>query len=472
MVEILCGNNEFEMSLMNDDSVDSIVTDPPYGLKFMNRHWDYDVPTVEFWKEAYRVLKPGGHILVACGTRTQHRMAVNIEDAGFEIRDIIAWVYGSGFPKSLDISKAIDKTDANVERRNRNLYFTKWMRSTGITAAQINEATNSSMGSHYLTDKEQPAVATLAMFEKIKHLLPTPSPEIYQMMVDRTVESENYKNREIVDIRKDNGGRSIQFLAANNNEGHEYKITAPATDAAKQWDGWGTALKPAMELWTLARKPLEKRTVAENVLTYGTGGLNIDGCRVDADDAKGGEYTVKRFAPGASVVKDGNWKQDKEFTGQMKPGRFPANFIHDGSDEVLDLFPDAKGQQGRAKNDGKDSGNAVYGKMKNVSASPEPRGDEGSAARFFYCAKASKSDRGEGNTHETVKPTDLMRYLCRMITPPGGLILDPFAGSGTTGKAAALEGFDCILIEQQEKHIPTIERRVRLAEAQYDFSNY
>ena len=286
-----------------DCSVDSVVTDPPYGLSFMGKRWDYDVPSVEVWAECLRVLKPGGHLLAFAGTRTQHRMAVRIEDAGFEIRDMIAWVYGSGFPKSLDVSKAIDKR-AGAERE---------------------------------------VVSNNPTFRK------------------------------------------MQENASNYNLQRNEFITAPATPEAKQWQGWGTALKPALEPITVARKPLIG-TVAENVLQYGTGAINVDGGRV-------GE-------------------------------RWPANFIHDGSEESTDLL--------------------------------------GASARFFYCAKASKADRGE-NHHPTVKPTDLMRYLCRLVTPPSGIVLDPFMGSGSTGKAAMLEGFAFVGIEREAEYIDIAKARIQSA---------
>ena len=384
--DLYLGDCLFWLAMLPDNSVDAVVTDPPYGLSFMGKKWDYDVPGEAIWRECLRVLKPGGHLLAFAGTRTQHRMAVRIEDAGFEIRDMIAWVYGSGFPKSLDVSKAIDKA-AGAEREVVGVKENSFGRKPG---------------------------------------------------------------------GGDGWGEAIEGGKASD---HVFNITAPATEAARQWQGWGTALKPALEPITVARKPLVG-TVAENVLTHGTGALNIDGCRVHADDAQGGTYTVKRFAPGASVNRDGNWKQEAEFTGEMKPGRFPANLIHDGSDEVVAGFP------GEA---------------------------DGSAARFFYCAKASKRDRDEGcegleakrttfadgtglknngdgtprnqqpsnrNHHPTVKPTDLMRYLCRLVTPPGGTVLDPFMGSGSTGKAAALEGFHFIGMERDADYFVIAQARI------------
>jgi DNA modification methylase len=432
------------MAEMAPDSVDSIVTDPPYGLSFMGKEWDHGVPGAEFWTAALRVAKPGAHLLAFGGTRTFHRLAVAIEDAGWEIRDTVMWVYGSGFPKSLDVSKAIDKMDAKGEQEARRLRFTAWVRSTGITAGQINEATGTFMGSHYTTAASQPAVMTREHLEAVRHMVGD-VPEWVEREADiRTVESQNFASREVVEERTavQGGGSSLQIRMGERRE-VEANITAPATDAARQWDGWGTALKPAWEPIIVARKPLVG-TVAANVLEYGTGGLNVDGCRVGTGDG----YTE-------------NAVTERRTFEPAPGGRWPANLIHDGSDEVVGLFPEA-----------------------------------GSAARFFYCAKASKRDREEGleafdavsrpngnkwtdqdyrvtkgerpasaesgprkNLHPTVKPTDLMRYLCRLVTPPGGLVLDPFCGSGSTGKAALLEGFRFIGVEKDEASAETARAR-------------
>jgi DNA modification methylase len=368
MIDIRHGDCLEVLRAMPDCSVDAVVTDPPYGLSFMGKKWDYDVPSVEIWHECLRVLKPGGHLLAFAGTRTQHRMACRIEDAGFEIRDIIAWVYGSGFPKSLDVSKAIDKA-AGVEREV--------------------------VGSYAVT--------------------------------------REFKGRDFV------GEKSHATFV---------DITAPATPEAQQWAGWGTALKPALEPITVARKPLVG-TVAANVLAHGTGALNVDGCRVGSEP--GG------WSGGGSALYEGGLSREG---GNARPvtGRWPANLIHDGSEEPAALL--------------------------------------GDAARFFYCAKASKRDRDEGlegfevkrtggmqatadglmltgsgnerttaraNVHPTVKPTDLMRYLCRLVTPPGGVVLDPFCGSGSTGKACALEGFRFVGIERDPQYLEIARARVAAA---------
>jgi DNA modification methylase len=398
---------------MPDCSVDSIVTDPPYGLSFMGKKWDYDVPSVDVWVECLRVLKPGGHLLAFAGTRTQHRMAVRIEDAGFEIRDMIAWVYGSGFPKSLDVSKAIDKNNGEVGRLHK---FTEWMRTTGLSAKQINDATGTFMGSHYLTDKSQPAIPTRALWGKLRPLCGL-IPAWVDELVDRIeAEREVVGKRVGVDTTKQSIACAVSAQGLEQSTKHEFNITAPSTDAAKQWQGWGTALKPALEPITVARKPLVG-TVAENVLQHGTGALNIDGCRVRDGSETGGEKPVYAANHGNAVygagMGGGAWANTD--------GRWPANFIHDGSEEATDLLKDS--------------------------------------ARFFYCAKASKADRGE-NHHPTVKPTDLMRYLCRLVTPPNGIVLDPFNGSGSTGCAAVLEGFQYIGIEREAEYIAISEKRI------------
>ncbi len=511
-----------------DCSVDSIVSDPPYGLTFMGKRWDYDVPSVEVWRECLRVLKPGGHLLAFAGTRTQHRMACRIEDAGFEIRDMIAWVYGSGFPKSLDVSKAIDKA-AGAEREV--LGPGRWNHVKGCN-----------------------------------------------------------------DLQSD----------CLIRPGGQHEETAPATPEAQQWAGWGTALKPALEPITVARKPLAG-TVAANVLEHGTGALNVDGCRVGTETAgwNGLGETPRN-------VYMGGWSAD----GIARPtiGRWPANLIHDGSDEVVACFPDSNGSgAARTLKRGQRADGEGWG-MADAAGELRDAGT-GSAARFFYCAKASKADRnygldsieivslqcsawenvdqkarlrvdtaqspprvidvsgapcndasawntflfGNGTTdqcqsgsrftietatssttesktlswllrsntseytagarsatvsggsraasaetttpcltttsewmvsprgveraasltrwtingnagqpcdHPTVKPTDLMRYLCRLVTPPGGVVLDPFMGSGSTGKAAMLESFGFIGIEREAEYVEIAKARIARAQAQ------
>jgi site-specific DNA-methyltransferase (adenine-specific) len=412
------------MSGMPDNLVDAIVTDPPYGLSFMGKKWDYDVPGVEIWAECLRVLKPGGYLLSFAGTRTQHRMAVRIEDAGFEIRDMIAWVYGSGFPKSLNIGKSIE---------NKVL--------TG----------NASKNGFHKLDGER-REGRVGMYD--------------------TVEEQGF--------RKVNPDQ----LGAFDLE--------PTTKEAKEWNGWGTALKPALEPITVARKPLSEKTVAENVLKWGTGGINIDASRVESNEDMS---DIKAFGS-MPVNKSDNkgfsrpWMNDKQSIldkqnaaiDKMKSlGRFPANLIHDGSDEVVSLFPNTKSGGGNkaTKNSETFLGTGFGGTDNSVWKS-----DSGSAARFFYCAKASKRERNAGceelegkervrqelageknntfskNSHPTVKPIALMEYLIKLVSREGAVVLDPFAGSGSTLIACKNLNRQYIGIEKEPEYIDIINKRL------------
>jgi DNA modification methylase len=451
-MKILHGDCLEVLRSLPDGSVDSVVTDPPYGLSFMGKRWDYDVPSEDIWRECLRVLKPGGHLLAFAGTRTQHRMAVRIEDAGFEIRDMIAWVYGSGFPKSLDVSKAMDKMDAAEAQQARRYRFTEWVRSQGVTSKQIDDTTGTNMGGHYTTAASQPAIMTREHLEACRYLFRDIPAWVEREADIRSVESKNFAAREVVG----NGNKPKPTFHTVNIGGaaqaNAYDITAPATDAAREWAGWGTALKPALEPITVARKPFAG-TVAANVQAHGTGAINVDGCRVAGDEDGSRNRPPSKLASATTYAQD-EWTrntvvQRQDTTGK---GRWPANLIHDGSEEVSPLL--------------------------------------NGAARFFYCAKASKRDRDEGcegldekelcalgdfagtpehgpkqnitrrNHHPTVKPTDLMRYLCRLVTPPGGVVLDPFMGSGSTGKAAALEGFQFIGIEREAEYVEIARARI------------
>jgi len=364
------------LKTMKDNSIDSCVTDPPYGLSFMNKSWDYDVPKTEIWKEVYRVLKPGAHILAFFSSRTYHRGVVQIEDAGFEIRDQIMWLYGSGFPKSHNIGKAIDKDMGTVYPKN-------------------------------------------------------------------TIVSDNNSMSGVISTR------------------HTIEIQ---NELAKQWEGWGTALKPAHEPIVVARKPITQ-TVAKNVLEYGTGALNIDDCRVqfseNDDNRIGKKYTHNASADYVVAENKDNSKGDNTELYKFN-GRWPANVIHDGSDEVVSQFPDAPGQLADLSNHNKSrkSPNGIFGEMGSAADHPKRIETNKNASRFFYCAKASKSDREDGNNHPTVKPTDLMKYLCRLVTPPNGIVLDPFMGSGSTGKAALQEGFKFVGIEMNKEYYEIAQNRL------------
>ena len=394
---------------LDDCSVDAVITDPPYGLKFMGKKWDCDVPPVEVWEECLRVLKPGGYLLAFAGTRTQHRMACRIEDAGFEIRDMIAWVYGSGFPKSLNVGKAVDALRGN--------------------------------------------------------------------------------EREMV-------GQKTRGYTQNCLEGGPLGGTFDVSQGTSEWEGWGSALKPALEPITVARKLLSEKTVAANVLKWGTGGINIDGCRISeepwaAHDATG-LAKVKFFTNGeADVI-------HKEPHTQ---GRFPANLIHDGSDEVVGLFPEVA--KGRARDRGR-HGNTPFSGIDESGAKEGTeswRGhddDSGSAARFFYCGKASASERNAGcegleerpggsnskgytadvangldrnrptkNFHPTVKPIAVMEYLIKLVSREGAVVLDPYMGSGTTAVAAIRLGRHWIGIERDAEYFALASARIQKAQANY-----
>ena len=337
------------MKLLDDNSVDSIVTDPPYELGFMGKKWDSTgiAYNVDLWKECLRVLKPGGHLLAFGGTRTYHRMTCAIEDAGFEIRDCIQWLYGSGFPKSHNISKAIDKK-LGAEREKLGI-----------------------------------APTTRAKTDVDNQIL-------------------NW------------GG---------HGKGKIHYVTKPATKQAEQWDGWGTALKPANEPIVLARKPLSEKTIAENVMKWGTGGLNIDGCRIG---------TEVRNNPQAGFIRRG--RTDEEVflgTDKNRP---------EGTVEVIGRFPT----------------NVILDEEAGRMLDEQQEG----ASRFFYCAKASRRERGEGNNHPTVKPLSLIKYLITLVTPPGGICLDPFEGSGTHALACKELGFNYIGFELNPEYCKMAEKRI------------
>lgn len=395
---------------------DSVVTDPPYGLSFMGKKWDHQVPAIEIWQEVLRVLKPGGHMLVACGTRTQHRMVVNIEDAGFEIRDVITWHYGSGFPKSLDVSKAIDKT-LKAKRK-----------VVGI----------SKNGSGAQSSKLQ------------------------------------------------NHGKGDTGIGYMDGSGKEFEITAPATEQAKHYNGYGTALKPATEFWTLCRKPLEG-TVAQNVLKWGVGGLRINDCRVSLNGEEQPSGSAKRVFSANGFNTENKKYGDNTTTPEN--GRYPANVIFD--EFAGDLLDEQSGTLKSGKPSGvKKSTNGYHGNIM-VGEPVTGFGDQGGASRFFYCAKAGKSERNKGlqdfeakesgvkndsgrgfsesdpykkvlnkNHHPTVKPVALMRYLVKLITPPGGECLDPFAGSCSTGIALVLEEMKGTLIEREAEYCDIGKARI------------
>lgn len=446
-------------------SIDACVTDPPYELGFMGKRWDSTgiANNVGMWREVFRVLKPGAHLLAFSGTRTYHRMVCAIEDAGFEVRDQIGWVYGQGFPKSLDVSKAIDKArteDAEpvraVCRAVRSAMDDCGLKSRDLTGHFGN--CHPRLIDHWAardTDS-QPLLPTWDQWLVLKVVLKIGDgmdADVWRLNGRKGKPGDIWQAAEVIgEYQGKTPGFGEHRFAVRDT------LIREQSETARQWQGWGTALKPAWEPICVARKPLIG-TVAANVLAHGTGALNIDGCRVQ------GVPEPTRFDP--SRHNHEGWRMNN--TGAESAdrasgvsGRWPANIAHDGSDEVLACFPHAPGQMARARTDGLDQGNNTYGALKHITSAPEPRGDAGTAARFFYCAKASKADRA-GSKHPTVKPVSLMRWLVRMVTPPGGVVLDPFAGSGTTGAACDAEGFRAVLIEREKEYVADIRRR--LAEA-------
>ena len=454
-----------EMQKLIDDGVqvDSVVTDPPYELGFMGRSWDSTGIAFqkETWELAYKLLKPGGHLLAFSASRNYHRMAVAIEDVGFEIRDQMMWLYGSGFPKSMNVGKAFDKKLGNERVK------------TGVMKTHSNKG---------MIDSEERTAIGAGSFGQV--------------------------------------------------------VSEEVTIGNSEWEGWGTALKPAHEPIVMARKPLSEKSIVDNVLKHGTGAINIDECRVEGNDAKYPDTNpdfkdigkqskeaigidklsfgqtenakrkkvVRKPRNESGVWTDGNSGMKAEGTqyADADPkGRFPANIMHDGSDVVQDIFPNTKSSPVGFKGVGwKHSGN-TKDEMTDLQYQ-NSFNDEGSAARYFYCPKVSKSERNKGldnfkiektkggggtsnntwyeddvnaasgkfgsekapskNIHPTVKPQQLMQYLCRMVTPKGGTVLDMFMGSGSTGMAAKDEGFDFIGIEKEKEYFKIAEARIESVE--------
>jgi DNA modification methylase len=420
-VKLLLGDCLDKLKELEDNSVDSVVTDPPYEIGFMGKGWDDSgiANNPELWKEVLRVLKPGGHLLSFSHSRTYHRQAVAVEDAGFEIRDQIMWIYGSGFPKSHNIGKAVDKLEGN----EREVVDTKEQ-----TGAKFKEWSN---------DPNE--------------------------------------------TRWHNQG-------FNKVDGKQFDITKGNSD----WEGWGTALKPAHEPIVMARKPF-KGSVAENVLEWGTGGINVDGCRIGTDDKLSRPFNIPK-----DKNTYGEYKQLGNPNNNPEGGRFPANIIFD--EEAGKILNEQSGNKKSTKrgahNNKKTEHTNTYTPPQAMYSDANTYGDEGGASRFFYCPKASKKDRNEGcdefeekvstkqfmdgsnnvmhsdgsvrknapilnkNSHPTVKPTDLMAYLIRLVTPKGGVVLDPFMGSGSTGKAAVREGMNFIGIEREEEYMEIAKSRI------------
>ncbi len=433
-VTLHAGDCREVLKSLKSNSVDSVVTDPPYHLVsiakrftktsedddnktgraakersnefarlsrgFMNQTWDGgDIAyQVDLWKEVLRVLKPGGHLLSFGGTRTYHRMACAIEDAGFEIRDQIQWIYGTGFPKSQNVARMMDKE-----------------------------------------------LGVKGKFGEFK-----------------TEEHSNISKRS--KMRGDWGQEGWQRPWMNDPEALENysRKYIPASKEGLKFDGFGTGLKPSAEPVCVARKPLSERTVAANVLKWGTGALNVDGCRIEtAEEITTGQGTSDRIYGGGKGLRPP--EMGTQPFKSHPDGRWPANVIHDGSEEVVGMFPDSISQGG----DGYKNSMWCGGKK----TGGHGLGDSGSAARFFYSSKADKDNRF-GSKHPTIKNVDLIRYLIRLVTPKGGLVLDPFAGSGTTGEAAFLENMQAVLIERESEYCEDIRRRMKWVKAHPDDRAY
>lgn len=557
---------------MADNSVDSIVTDPPYGLSFMGRKWDHDVPSEAIWREALRVLKPGGHLLSFFGSRTYHRGVVRIEDAGFEIRDQIMWVYGSGFPKSLDVSKTLDKMagaerevlgpnlarhggglgtlhgggigavvgqltapatdaakqwqgwgtalkpsfeplviavkpanteqgviDANLLRLEARLWSLLFVGAAGTDLKSNPQEQNAALAIAQWTAEEVTStqvnlfaqtgtrlsesviLTNLSIVSSWRSILA----DHWNAMSTSTTETKSSTTTDWKTLSYCSSvitpgdtilalsllsGQSLlasnaakYFCAALRNLTDTLTLSAlgPVTSQEAQ-SSLDVDARVKHEPIVLARKPLIG-TVAQNVLAHGTGALNIDGCRITTED--GQDRSRPPRTPNA--ILGGGKGANLTASEHNAVGRWPANFIHDGSDEVLALFPETKPSRANTIGDGRTvsgAGDSLQLGKAGIRTPENSHSDSGSAARFFYCSKASRKDRGEGNTHATVKPTDLMRYLVRLITPPMGTVLDPFCGSGSTLKAAILEGFNCIGIELDADYVQIA--RAQIANAQ------
>jgi len=463
-VTLYHGDNREVLKHLDANSLDACVTDPPYELGFMGRKWDASGIAYDkyLWAEVWRVLKPGGHLLAFGGTRTWHRLACAIEDAGFEVRDSIAWMYGSGFPKSLDVSKAIDKANGRkFEDRYALGRHIKLRRiKCGLTHANVNEWFGYRDGCQHWErqDASGARVPTLADYAVLKDRLGLSNE--FDELVNR-IEAE----REVVGKRD---GAEFVFAPGESRTAERLTldITAPATPAAQQWQGWGTALKPAHEPIVVARKPLTG-TVAENVQQWGTGALNIDGCRIvgEPDRASGWSKSGSKAGPNTSMSGD---NYDREPKPDHSAGRWPANVILDESQSAeLDRQsgdrPTSKpGQVVRGRHPDEYASESIGAETRPAGSVMIAYGDSGGASRFFYTAKADSSERPrvDGVAHPTVKPLDLMRYLVRLVTPPGGTVLEPFAGSGTTLEACIVEGFSVIGIELTEDYLPLIMQRL------------
>lgn len=527
--QLILGDCLEKMKDIPANSVDSVVTDPPYELGFMGKSWDNTgiANNKNMWAECLRVLKPGGHLLAFGGTRTYHRMACAIEDAGFEVRDMIEWVYGSGFPKSLNIGKAVDTLIGNEKFKEQEIEFVKWLKSnldcywcSGLGIIYADEIGYQDPESclycdgkgRYTVEDVDGWLGTEAQafhfFAESDSNRQIPNAETYAILKNRLHIEDRYDDF----IKK----HSLLLEEIREIQGYEKSIknwdkkydkailNKPKTELASEWEGWGTALKPAHEPICMARKPLSEKTVAENCLKWGTGGINIDESRVEYQNEKD-----KKEGQSARPSKTSNANEYALNHGGLEgmdrsdrsdiAGRFPANLIHDNSEEVRECFPESK-SNGEYKKDG-DWENTGDGKIRTWDIGYDKlnkyAGQEGNASRFFksiiYQAKASKSERNKGceeledkdykrgidtegrvpndlmdrfktlpakNNHPTVKPIALMEYLVKLVSREGHVVLDPFMGSGSTGIACKNLNRNFIGIELDPDYIKIAQARI------------
>ena len=497
-MNIIHGDCLEELKKLEDNSIDAVVTDPPYGLSntkpaqvadvlkawvtgdavsvpakrggFMGASWDSFVPPPAVWEECMRVLKPGGHMAVFAGARTQDLMGLSIRLAGFEIRDTLGWIYGSGFPKSHDIGKAIDKCNGNpLAFREFAAAYREAVAKSGLTHSAIDKALGiKSSSCYWARDDHRGGMPPRHHWEKVRDLVYIP--EELERLYDEA-------EREVVGAREVPQGYAFAGSTYGGDSSNKsVNVTIPATSEAQRWDGWGTALKPAIEPILLCRKPLDG-TVANNVLAHGVGGLNIDACRVgmsyaDREAAKVPQPTIRPDGKDSGhALGSGEGRNGATFE-PAPAGRFPANVLLDEhAAKEMDKQSGVSTSIRAPRSNGTDHRSCES--YTPDSGSQEPRGhnDSGGASRFFpvfkYQAKAPKKERpvieredGSKIQHPTVKPLTLLEWLVELITPPSGVVLDPFAGSGTTLQAALNKGFTPIGIEQDADYIKLIEKRL------------
>lgn len=442
-VTLHLGNSLTVLPTLPDTSVDAVVCDPPYELGFMGKAWDASgiAYNVEIWRQCWRVLKPGGHLLAFGGTRTYHRMTVAIEDAGFEIRDSLHWIYGSGFPKGQDIARSIDR---RRDDRQQVLQVTAWLAAArdaaGWTNAQIDALWGfNGMAGLWTTQGKAAIIPKPEQWDRLREELRFDDTEVRALVAEvngrKGAVGEAWLQREVIGTRSASDRKSDHLYGKFSGDG---QVTAPSSEAAQQWSGWNTALKPAHEPIVLARKSTGYDSTVANVLLHGTGALNIDGCRTAAgQDYRDKCASVVGLASNCNGDTLGEWTGTREDSAH-DAGRWPTNILlGHGAECATHCTPGC------------------------------PVTELGSEARFFpvfrYEAKAPASERprlADGTAHTTVKPLALMQWLVRLVTPPGGLVLDPFTGSGTTLAAALREGMQAVGVEQHEPYAQLAVQRL------------